>query len=83
MINAEQRGNYFIACGYARALCKFLEVEEMPANPIGVTDTQQITESWLKTYFEYLIKIIETENEIIKKVRKKYNKSSNDLPVNN
>ena len=80
MINAEQRSSFYIACGYAEGLARFLELEHIPARPLGQKNTQEVNDSYLHYYFELLHAIIERETDIIKDVRKRYGKGSKDIP---
>ena len=81
MINAEQRSNYFIACGYADALITFLKISDAPGRPVGIKGNADGVEAYLEHYFELLNCIIKKETEIIADVRTRYGKGSKDIPI--
>ena len=80
MINAEQRSSFYIACGYAEGLARFLELESIPARPVGQKNTADVNEAYLHYYFLLLHAINEKETKIIKDVRVRYGKGSKDIP---
>ena len=83
MINAEARNNYYVACGYAEGLAKFIELDTIPARPMGLNTNEKIQTGWMMYYFELLHAIITKETEIIKDVRVRYGKGSKDIPRSN
>ncbi|QDI74078.1 hypothetical protein [Nitrosopumilus spindle-shaped virus] len=74
MINAEQRGHFHIAAGYALIHAEFVGVEKIPAKPIGGKTQDEIYDQYQKYYFELLGAIGKRASEVLIEVRKTYGK---------
>lgn len=80
MINAEQRGAYYIAAMYATIHAKFLGIDNIPAKPYGHKSHDEFIDQWLKHYFELLEVIGKQAKDTLKDVRLRYNNKGIGLP---
>lgn len=81
MINGEQRGQFIIACFYARSYCKFLaiEIKDIPIVSFNITTEIDKQNAYLTNYFVLLDLIADTAQKKIAQVRKIYGKKSGDI----
>lgn len=81
MINAEQRGLFRIAAGYAFIHADFIDVQTLPAKPVGAKSNDELYEQWEKYYFELLGAIGSQAKHVLADVRKRYgNKEKPGIP---
>ncbi|QDI73899.1 hypothetical protein HOV56_gp10 [Nitrosopumilus spindle-shaped virus] len=81
MINAEQRGHYHIAAGYALVHADFIDVQNIPPKPIGGKTNDEIYDQYQKYYFDLLSSIGSHAKEVLADVRKRYgNKEKPGIP---
>ena len=74
MVNAEQRGVYYIAARYARIYAKFIGVDNLQQMPLKANTKNEFIDIWLKDYFDTLDKLGETIKKVLIEVREKYGK---------
>ena len=79
-INAEQRGNYYVASMYLLTHAKFVGMTDLPDRPMNVKTHEAHLEQYQKFYFDLLLGISEKASTTLAEVRKKYGNKGLDLP---
>lgn len=81
-INAEQRGNYYVASMYLLTHAKFVGVRDLPPKPTSVGNkTQEDVFDQYQTFYFALLSVIGVKaSETLKDVREKYGKKTSDIP---